>query len=144
VNARLTQQLNKGWITSKLSVFVVVLLAILTTALTSTLTQIVNTTNAYALAAPTLTSATPSTGYNYGGDTITIVGTDFQDGAKIKFGAVTTNTTFIDANTLTAIVPANSQIGLVSMTIINPDGQSAEIQNAFYYETSLLRLVTNV
>ncbi|MDP3443768.1 MAG: IPT/TIG domain-containing protein, partial [Ignavibacteria bacterium] len=131
MNARITQQLNKGWITNKLSVFVVVLLAVLTTALTSTFTQIINTTNAYALAAPTLTSATPSTGYNYGGDTVTIVGANFQDGAKVKFGAVTTDTTFIDANTLTAIVPANEQIGLVSFSIINPDGQSGEIQNAF-------------
>jgi alpha-tubulin suppressor-like RCC1 family protein len=88
-------------------------------------------------------SIAPSSAYNTGGDTVTIVGANFQDGAKVKFGAVTTNTTFIDANTITAIVPASQQIGLVSMTIINPDGQSGEIQNAFEMKQAA-PIVTNV
>ncbi len=87
-------------------------------------------------AAPTVASVTPGAGVQ--GQTVAsarISGSNFQSGATCNFGAgVTVNScTFVSATQLTASVTiaTNTTIGSRTVTVKNPDGQSASLRNAF-------------
>jgi hypothetical protein len=82
--------------------------------------------------APTITSISPTEAYNYQPTTITISGSNFVATPTINLNNVSlTNVTFVDATTLTATVPANLPGGMYSLTVTNPDMQSASLTNAF-------------
>lgn len=73
------------------------------------------------IVAPTVTSVTPSAGATTGGTSVTITGTNFQNGATVSFGGVmATNVAFVDSNTLTTTTPAHAA-GTVDVTVTNPD-----------------------
>ena len=75
--------------------------------------------------APTIKSITPPTGASAGGDTVTILGTNFADGASVTFGgADPEEVTMPDANSLIVMTPAHAA-GAVDVVVTNPDGQSA-------------------
>ena len=58
-----------------------------------------------------------------GGETITLSGTNFQDGAFVLFGGYESDeVTFIDSNTLSVVTPA-VPLSLVDVAVHNPDGQ---------------------
>jgi heme/copper-type cytochrome/quinol oxidase subunit 2 len=83
------------------------------------------TVNASTVPAPTVTSFTPTTAPATGGTSVTITGTNFQQGATVRFGAAAASgVTFNSATSLTAIAPAQAA-GSVAITVTNPDGQSA-------------------
>ncbi len=65
----------------------------------------------------------PAIGQPAGGASITIRGSGFQSGVVASFGGVPSVTSFVDENTLTAIVPALS-LGWQDVTARNPKGQS--------------------
>jgi len=85
---------------------------------------------------PTVTNVDPSTGLATGGTAVVITGTNFQDGATVKFGSVPA--TFVGFNTptsLSASTPAGTAGG-VTVTVTNPDGQSASLPDGFTYISS--------
>jgi len=80
---------------------------------------------ASSIPAPTVSSFTPASGSTEGGTSVTITGTNFQQGATVRFGPVdATGVTFISATSITATAPAQAA-GSVAITVTNPDGQSA-------------------
>lgn len=85
-------------------------------------------------APPAITSLTPLQGYSSGGDTVTVSGSGFVQGAKVAFGGVlSTSVTVVSANQVRALSPAHSP-GLVDVTVTNPDGQSASYISLLHNE----------
>ena len=77
-----------------------------------------------AVAAPTITGLSPTTGPAAGGTVVTITGTGFTGATAVDFGTVAaTNVTVVNATTITAVSPAGS--GTVNVTVIAPAGTSA-------------------
>jgi hypothetical protein len=62
----------------------------------------------------------PPFGPPAGGNTVTVRGTDFKPGATVTFGSSPAATTFINENTLAAVVPA-MPLGTYDVTVTNPD-----------------------
>jgi hypothetical protein len=82
---------------------------------------------------PTVTNVDPNSGLASGGTAVIITGTNFEDGATVKFGSVAA--TFVGFNSptsLSASTPAGSA-GAVGVTVTNPDGQSATLPGGFTY-----------
>jgi hypothetical protein len=90
------------------------------------------------VAAPTLTSVSPTSGPITGGTAVTLTGTGFVSGATVLFGATAaTSVTFNSATSLTAITPAHA-LGTVAVTMTNPNTQSATLNGAFQYIANLI------
>ena len=88
----------------------------------------------FPLPPPALTSVTPSTGDGAGGDTVTLTGSDFVDGATVLFGSdAGTSVAFVDATSLTAVTPALPLGGVVGVTVTNPDTQTSTLSGAFTF-----------
>jgi hypothetical protein len=59
-------------------------------------------------------------------NTLTVTGSDFVDGAVVVLnGATDLSTSFVDASTLTAILPKDFPAGSYSVSVENPDSSSA-------------------
>lgn len=83
------------------------------------------TVTANATPGPTVASFSPTSGPATGGTSVTISGSNFQQGATVRFGAVNAGAvTFVNSGSLSAIAPAQAA-GSVAITVTNPDGQSA-------------------
>jgi hypothetical protein len=79
-----------------------------------------------------VTGVSPNQGYNYQPTTITITGSDFVATPTARLNNVPlTNVTFVDSTTLTAVVPADLPGGAYTLTVTNPDAQSASLVGAF-------------
>ncbi len=82
------------------------------------------TVNAAAVS-PSISSFTPTSGPATGGTVVAITGSNFQNGATVKFGdAAAVSTTVNSATSISAIAPVHAA-GDVTLTVTNPDGQSA-------------------
>jgi IPT/TIG domain len=69
-----------------------------------------------------------------GGTLVTFLGTNFQSGASVTFGAVgATSVTFVSATTLRATAPSSATAQTVGVTVTNPDAQAATLPSAFTY-----------
>ncbi len=87
-------------------------------------------------AAPTVTAVSPPTGPTGGGNTVTITGTNFLNGATVAFGAnAATNVTVNSATQITAHAPAGSP-GTVDVKVTTPGGTSATSNNDKYTYTT--------
>ncbi|PYP89132.1 MAG: hypothetical protein DMF61_03970 [Blastocatellia bacterium AA13] len=100
------------------------------------------TYSAPANPAPTVTSASPSSGPDTGGTAVTISGTGFLAGATVKFGGTAaTNVNVVNGTSITATTPAHIA-GAADVVVTNTDGQSGGRSAAFTYvggaETVLL------
>lgn len=94
------------------------------------------TTAGSANPAPTVTSVTPASGTTAGGTSLTIAGTNFQTGASVSIGgSPATNVNVAGSTSIAAVTPAHAA-GLVSVTVTNPDNQSATLSNSFTYAGS--------
>ncbi|HUP63000.1 MAG TPA: IPT/TIG domain-containing protein [Thermoanaerobaculia bacterium] len=83
--------------------------------------------------APTITSLNPTAGSTKGSTSVLINGTGFQSGAAVKFGTVSALSINVNsATSITAMTPPQAA-GTVSVTVTNPDGQSATRNNAYTY-----------
>ena len=68
-----------------------------------------------------------------GGETITLSGTHFQDGAFVLFGGYESDdVTFIDSNTLSVVTPA-VPLSLVDVAVHNPDGQQTVLSGGMAF-----------
>jgi len=93
--------------------------------------------NAYTyVAAPAVTSITPSTGPANGGTGLTITGTNFQSGATVSFGGTATTGVTVTSNTsITATAPAHAA-GTVDVVVTNPDVQSGTLPSGYAYSAA--------
>jgi plastocyanin len=91
------------------------------------------TVSAVSAPAPSITSFTPASAPVTGGTVVLITGSDFQNDAVVKFGAVNAvSTIFHSSSSLTAFTPAHAG-GSVMVTVTNPDGQSATATAPFTF-----------
>jgi hypothetical protein len=73
-------------------------------------------------------------GSTEGGQTITIYGSGFATGATVSFGNVAaTNVLVVNAETITATIPASTSAGAVRIVVTNDNGERATLTNAFRY-----------
>ena len=85
-----------------------------------------------APAAPTLASVSPASGLNSAATSITISGANFVATPTVRLGTtVLSGVTFVSATRLTVSIPAGLAAGAYGITVVNPDGQSATIANAY-------------
>ena len=76
--------------------------------------------------APTLNSVNPQSGSTAGGASVTLSGSNFVTGATVNFdSSPATNVTVVTSSTITVVTPPHSA-GQASLTVTNPDGQSAK------------------
>jgi YVTN family beta-propeller protein len=78
--------------------------------------------------APTISSLSPASVMEGTSDfTLTVTGSDFQDGAVITFGSDTLSLSDQDATTAVVTIPASdvAAAGTVTVSLINPDGGTA-------------------
>jgi hypothetical protein len=69
-----------------------------------------------------------------GGPYVTIAGNGFAAGAVVAFGAAdSANVTVQDAHTIVTRVPPSSGLASETITVTNPNGESAQLSNAFHY-----------
>ena len=65
---------------------------------------------------------------------VLITGTNFQNGATVKFGATpAVSTTFNSSTSLSAVAPAHGSAGAVTLSVTNPDGQSVSAGTYTYF-----------
>ena len=85
---------------------------------------------------PTITSFTPTQGSANGGNNVAITGTNFQNGATVKFGDTAAVSVTVNSSTsINATSPVHAA-GAVDITVTNPDGQTATSPNPFTYLTA--------
>lgn len=85
-------------------------------------------------AAPTLTSITPVVGPIGGGTTLNITGTGFLSGAQIYLNFLSCNSENVITDTsMTCVTPATTTAGVYTLRVVNPDGQTGTLSNAFTY-----------
>jgi peptidoglycan/xylan/chitin deacetylase (PgdA/CDA1 family) len=82
--------------------------------------------------APTLTGVSPATGPTAGGTSVTLSGTGFAEGAGVTFAGVAVTPASITATDISILTPPH-EAGAVTVTVTNPDGQSATRTGAFTY-----------
>jgi hypothetical protein len=92
---------------------------------------------------PTVASVTPTTGPMAGGTDVTINGSRFVDGATVRFGdAPGVQVIVQNAVRLTVRTPAVTNAGRVAVTVTNTDGTSGTLPDAFTFEATGGRTIT--
>jgi hypothetical protein len=87
-----------------------------------------------AIAAPQILSITPSSGSSQGGQTVVLTGNFFSPGSTVLFGGVASpSVTYVSSSQLNVVTPAGT--GVVSITVIGPDGQQFVYANGYSYST---------
>ncbi|MEP7103272.1 MAG: IPT/TIG domain-containing protein [Candidatus Dojkabacteria bacterium] len=85
------------------------------------------------LAAPTVSSVSPSSVFNDGGKAITITGTNFNATPTVTIGGIAaTSVTYVNSTTLTAVTPAHAS-GALNVVVTNPDAQSGTLTNGITF-----------
>jgi len=83
---------------------------------------------------PVITSVSPSKGSFFGGTRVTITGANFASGAAVKFGTTAaTAVSVISSTSIVTTAPATVAPTVVTVTVTNPDGQSATSASTFLY-----------
>jgi len=82
--------------------------------------------------APTVTAADPASAPNDLDMPIVITGTGFTAGLTVTLGNTRLpDATWVSSTTLTATVPWGLDPGVYAVTVVNPDGQTGSLPNAF-------------
>ena len=104
--------------------------------------QSATSANAFTyVAGPAISAVSPLAGPTAGGTSVTITGSNFGGpGTTAAFAGVPATVTGGSSTTLTVTTPAHAA-GTVSVTVTNPDGQSAVKANAFTYATLFVTIV---
>lgn len=82
---------------------------------------------------PSILFTSPSNGPTTGGTSVKLSGSNFQRGARVIFDTREIPATYIDTNFLMITTPLHDP-GQIPVTVINPDGQSTQLDMAFTYE----------
>lgn len=84
-----------------------------------------------------ITSISPIGGVLAGGIDVTLTGIGFQPDAEVFFGTVASpEVHFISSHQVTAKAPPATQVGTVTVSLVNPDDTSANAPGGFTYVTS--------
>jgi len=87
--------------------------------------------------APTLMSLDPTSGTYEGGTSVTLTGTRFTEGPNgmaVFFGSVpATGLVYTSSTNITVTTPAMSGTGTVDVLVVNGDGQTAVLDDAFEF-----------
>ena len=98
------------------------------------LTTVPNLVSVSTQQAPTITSLSVATGPIAGGTSVTITGTLYLPVPAVLFGVTpATSVVWNSATSLTCVTPAVSGSGTLSVTVVNEDGQTVTLLNAFTY-----------
>jgi len=91
-------------------------------------------TNGFAfIAAPIVTSVSPTTGLTIGGTAVTLTGQNFVLGATVTIGGTAaTSVVVAGATQINAIAPPHKP-GSANIVVTNPNGQSGTLAGAFMY-----------
>lgn len=82
---------------------------------------------------PSVVEVARKTGGTQGGTTLTITGSRFRATPAIRLGELICNSvTWVSETTLTCVTPAHA-LGVLNLSVTNPDGQSAILAEAFTY-----------
>jgi hypothetical protein len=84
---------------------------------------------------PEVTGVVPASGRMGGGSSVTVNGSGFatSGAVTVRFGgAQATSVVVRSAGELTCVTPSHAA-GLVAVTVVNPDGQSDSLENAYTY-----------
>jgi hypothetical protein len=87
----------------------------------------------YGLPAPVLESISPANGPIAGGTLVTLTGSNLVSGLTVSFGDALVQTVNFSNTTLVTVVTPTNAAGAVDVTLINPDGQSNTLIDAFTY-----------
>ncbi|MGE3610425.1 MAG: IPT/TIG domain-containing protein [Bacteriovoracaceae bacterium] len=106
---------------------------IVSVAVTNSDTQS-GSSNAYTYqSAPTVISISPVSGFEAGGDLVTITGTGFVSGASVNIGSsLCTGVTVVNPTTITCTTPLSSP-GTVAVSVTNDDTQSGSTASLFTF-----------
>jgi subtilisin-like proprotein convertase family protein/N-acetylneuraminic acid mutarotase len=87
----------------------------------------------YALVPPQVGVVLPNTGPAGGGTPVSVLGLEFQPGARVYFGGIPAPTvTRVSASQLDCATPAHTA-GVVTVKVVNPDGGEGSLPNGFTY-----------
>jgi hypothetical protein len=75
------------------------------------------------------------TGSSLGGDTITIVGTNFSKASVVRVDGVVAKTTYVDATDLTAVTPAHAAAATKTVTVTTESGIATSPATFTYLDT---------
>jgi hypothetical protein len=81
---------------------------------------------------PSLTTVSPSRGSAAGGLVVALIGENFTEQSVVRFGGATAQVRFLTHKELSVTTPEGS--GLVPVEVVNPDGATATLYEAFTYE----------
>jgi hypothetical protein len=90
--------------------------------------------------APSVTGCVPNSGVAAGGERVDVNGSNFQPGARVLFGDAAIdqdpltpeNVQFVSDTKLSVVTPKGA-VGVVDVTVINPDGQQAVLRGGYAY-----------
>jgi hypothetical protein len=85
------------------------------------------------LSAPGISMVSPAGGPIAGGTVVTVHGRDFRPGARVYIGGVLAARVTATAGYEGYVTTPAHAAGFVDVTVVNPDGQSATLANAFAY-----------
>ena len=83
--------------------------------------------------APVLADVTPGSGPISGGTAVTVRGTGFQTGAVLSFGGTVANAATVVSDTMMTALTPPASAGIVTVEVVNPDGQRSGLTNSFTY-----------
>jgi len=87
--------------------------------------------------APAITSVTPASGLEAGGNIVYIKGTDFVSGITATIGGQTANVAVYDDSTQIRVTVPAGTAGKVDVTVTNPDGQSVTLASGYEYKVAV-------
>ena len=96
---------------------------------------------------PTISSISPATAVaGSGGFTLTITGTNFVNGAVVRWNGSPRPTTFVSSTQLTAAIPASdiATAGTANVTVFNPAPGGGTSNTATFTITNLLPTITTI
>ncbi len=95
-------------------------------------------TSAFNYLALTVTSLSVTSGPSSGGTGVTVLGSEFQPGATVRFGGTSAAVTFKSSTELQTVTPAHTS-GIVDVVVTNPspDSQAATRSGAFTFANAV-------
>jgi hypothetical protein len=94
--------------------------------------------------APVLFSISPTSGPAAGGTVVSLLGTGFQVGSTVFFGSVGATLNGVPTSTNITVTTPVLPAGLVTVKVVNPDGQQTALPNAFTATTGAALTVTAI
>lgn len=84
-----------------------------------------------------LSGISPGFSPTAGGTTVIVTGSGFATGAEVSFGGTQSSAvTVVSSTQISAVAPAHTA-GTISVTVTNPDSQTATLASAFTYTSAL-------